>query len=267
MKCLIVFILLVPHVRETKDQLRNNRSIDYDSISEIYDQVRVGDPEIVFHLLEGIHLNSDSWVLDVGCGTGNNTFLFQHTTNAQIIGLDLSAGMLSEAREKITSVEFVQAPADALPHPSNSFDMVFMTEVIHHLPTPLSAISEVYRVLSSEGLACIVTQSHKQIEQRMTSRFFPATVTIDQARYPDTPEIEDIMSQAGFQKTWCFEYRLAAELLGEEYLKTVSRKGYSMLHKISEEEFQRGLQKLREALEQGEKLDYSAGYSFVWGLK
>ena len=242
------------------------KSIDYDSVSKVYDQVRIGDPEMILHLLEEFSPHSGSLVLDVGCGTANNTLLFQKSTGAQIVGLDLSGGMLTEATFKADLISLVQAPADMMPFQSNSFDIVFMTEVIHHLPDAASVIHEMSRVLAG-GLMCIVTQSHEQIEKRMTSRFFPATVAIDKARYPDIPEIERHMKSAGLESIWSKQYKFSPVILGEEYLDTVSRKGYSMLHKIPENDYQEGLKALRQAIANCEKLDYAAGYTYVWARK
>jgi len=138
--------------------------------------------------------------------------------------------------------------------------------VVHHFPDAASAIHEMERILDS-GFMCIVTQSHKQIEDRMTSRFFPATVAIDKARYPDIPEIERHMKSAGLESIWSKQYNFAKVILGEEYLNTVSRKGYSMLLKISETDYQEGLKALQQAFADGEKLDYAAGYTYVWARK
>ena len=243
------------------------KTIDYDKVSTIYDNVRVGDPEMIHQILRGVNLDRDSLVLDVGCGTGNNTLLFAETTHAQVTGLDISYGMLEKAREKNKQVPLVQAPADNLPFTNETFQFVFMTEVIHHLPDPQSSIVDIHRVLKKEGSLCIVTQSHKQIDGRMTSRFFPASASVDKERYPDVDVIEDFMLNSGFDRARIREYQFRPTKLGEEYLNTTRNRGYSMLHKISQAEYEQGLQALEAAFARGEKLTYSAGYSFVWGVK
>ncbi len=245
----------------------DEKSIDYDKISKVYDNVRVGDPEMVQQILQGITLNQESLVLDVGCGTANNTILFAEVTSAKVAGLDISYGMLEKAHQKTSRIPLVQSPADSLPYSSGSFHFVYMTEVLHHLPDISSAIEEIHRVLTDEGLLCIVTQSHKQIDGRMTSRFFPASASVDKERYPDIDVIEEYMVSAGFGRVILKEYQFRPTQLGEDYLDTVQNRGYSMLHKISTEDYERGLQELQTAFARGEKLTYSAGYSFVWGFK
>jgi hypothetical protein len=142
-----------------------------------------------------------------------------------------------------------------------------MTEVIHHLPDIPSAISEAIRVVKYSGSFCTVTQSHEQIADRMTSRFFPGTIEIDQARYPDIDEIMDMMTRGCVSEIWYTTRKFKPVQLGQDYLDTVSRRGYSMLHKITDTEYNEGLQNLRAAYESGAELDYSAGYTFVWARK
>jgi len=245
----------------------SHKTIDYDRVSKVYDNVRVGDPEMVHQILRGVSLDSKSKVLDVGCGTGNNTLLFTETSHAKVIGLDISFGMLEKAYEKSKTVPLVQAPADTLPFANNEFQFAFMTEVIHHLPYPQSSIKDIHRVLETGGLLCIVTQSHKQIDGRMTSRFFPASAKVDKERYPDIDVIEEFLLRAGFSEMTPKEYKFRPTKLGEEYLHTVENRGYSMLHKISREDYEQGVQDLKSAFESGEELTYSAGYTFVWAKK
>ncbi|MHA1934669.1 MAG: class I SAM-dependent methyltransferase [Candidatus Thorarchaeota archaeon] len=245
----------------------HEKSIDYDSVSKIYDEVRAGDPEMIHQLLQGAPLKPSSLVLDIGCGTANNTLLFSKTSGTFVIGLDLSSGMLKTAQKKTEGIELVQAPTNRLPFNGESFDFVFMTEVVHHLSDVESTLQEMQRVVSSQGASCIVTQSHEQIAERMTSKFFPATIEIDQERYPSIGELESSLRHAGFEKTTPRTYKFAPVRLGRDYLETVEKRGYSMLHKISDDEYDEGLTQLRKALAQEHHFDYSAGYTFVWAFK
>ena len=243
------------------------KTIDYDKVSKVYDQVREGNPEMVTKLLEGVSLTDSSLILDVGCGTGNNTILLATVISAQVAGLDISYGMLQKACEKGSQVPLVQAPADNIPFASDSFDFIYMTEVLHHLPDIPLTFQEIHRVLKTSGLLCIVTQAHKQIDKRMTSRFFPGTASVDKERYPDIDVIEAQLLEAGFSAVNPKEYIYKPERLGSEYLETIEKRGFSMLHKISTDDYEQGLEDLRAAFQQDEELLYFAEYSFVWATK
>jgi len=222
---------------------------------------------MVQQILQGMDIDQESIVLDVGCGTANNTILFAEVTSAKVAGLDISFGMLEKAHQKTVKTPLVQSPADSLPIAKETCHFVFMTEVLHHLPDMDSAIEEIFRVLELGGLLCIVTQSHKQIDGRMTSRFFPTSADVDKLRYPDIDVIEEVLLKVGFSKVNLREYQFRPTLLREEYLNTVENRGYSMLHKISSEDYEQGLNNLKDAYARNEKLTYSASYTFVWGVK
>ena len=242
-------------------------TIDYNKASEVYDIVRNGDPEMIAQIISGMSLTKNSVVLDVGCGTANNTLLFSLATQSHVVGLDLSRGMLGVACTKSPGIDFIQSPAERLPFHNESFDYTFMTEVLHHLKDVKSSLSEIYRILKPDGSFCVTTQSHEQIAQRATSMFFPSTIAIDQKRYPSIEAIKKILVTVGFTRAEAKTHLFKPQRLGEDYLLTIEKKGFSMLHKIDEEEYQSGLEKLRKQFSTGDYIDYSAGYTFVWGHK
>jgi ubiquinone/menaquinone biosynthesis C-methylase UbiE len=244
-----------------------NKTIDYDKVAKVYDQVRAGDPEMVQKILQGIDCSSGSMVLDIGCGTANNTLLFASSVPSRVIGLDISFGMLKKARRKSEQIGLVQGPAGSLPFAGETFQFAFMTDVLHHLPDISQAIKEIHRVLRSGGSLCVVTQSHKQIDSRMTSRFFPASASVDKERYPDVDVVEACLLNSGFADVDPKAYNFAPTKLGNNYLETATKRGYSMLHKISNEEYERGLADLKAAFARGEELIYSAGYTFIWAIR
>jgi len=157
--------------------------VDYNSISKVYDQVREEEIEELHSLLHGIEICEGTTILDIGCGTGNYTNLMERITGAKVYGLDASEGMLSKAKEKNSKITFVLGDACNLPFEDNYFSFIYMTDVIHHIQDINKMFYEIFRVLQTGGRVCIVTQSHKQIDLRYTSEFFPETAIIDKQRY------------------------------------------------------------------------------------
>ncbi len=244
-----------------------SKSIDYDSVSKVYDQVRSGNPQMVHEMLKGASVNEGNLILDIGCGTCNNTLLFMKASNTRVVGIDLSRGMLDKACQKGSQLNLIQSSADLMPFRTCSFDLTYMTEVIHHLPDFRTAIAAANRVLRNHGQLCVVTQSHAQIDSRVTSRFFPATVKIDKSRYPRIRNIEAAMLDNHFVKVRSDTYEFPTVDLGEAYLETVQKRGYSMLHKITQEQYNEGLARLREVIHSDQRLIYTPRYTFVWGTK
>jgi len=238
--------------------------VNYDDISKVYDRVRQADADLIRRLLQEIDAHPSAHMLDIGCGTGNYADALLRLSHAHIVGVDRSDEMLGHARQKNAQVSFRQGDAEHLPLDDALFDLVYMTDVIHHVPHIDRMFGEIRRVLKPGGKTCIVTQSHAQIAARPIARFFPATVTVDQARYPDIPAI--IIAATGQELTFLDEEINGDDeaVLDHSFLELVRAKGYSMLHLIADAEYRRGLARLEAALRQGDLTIRQAGRTLVW---
>jgi SAM-dependent methyltransferase len=108
--------------------------------------LRKGDPRFRFIA----SLQGAAVVLDLGCGTGNNSRLIRELFPAtEVHGVDLL-----KAKALPGYVKFSQMDLDtgnALPFRDNIFDAILFTHVIEHLRDPLRLGSEIHRVLKRGG--------------------------------------------------------------------------------------------------------------------
>jgi ubiquinone/menaquinone biosynthesis C-methylase UbiE len=103
-------------------------------------------------------------VLDVGCGTGSLAIVASRKVgpSGMVCGIDPSPPMIARARSKATKaytdVQFDTGVAEALPFSNTTFDVVFSTLMLHHLPRPVRQqfVREVRRVLKPKGRVLIV---------------------------------------------------------------------------------------------------------------
>lgn len=103
-------------------------------------------------------------VLDIGCGTGVLTRLAADTVGreGEATGIDAAADMIriarQEAREVGSTARFELAAVERLPFSDRAYDVVFLSFVIHCLPTDVKRIglSEVWRVLKANGRLVVV---------------------------------------------------------------------------------------------------------------
>lgn len=103
-------------------------------------------------------------VLEVGCGTGEIALRARARVGAggSVMGIDPSPEMIDVARRKASearlNIEYRIGVLEALPYPDNSFDIVFSSLMMHHLPEDLkrAGLQEVYRVLKPQGRLVIV---------------------------------------------------------------------------------------------------------------
>jgi ubiquinone/menaquinone biosynthesis C-methylase UbiE len=243
-------------------------NINYNNISQVYDKVRQSDLTLVKHLISGVTIDDDFKTLEIGCGTGNYSDLFQRLTNSAVCGVDPSTGMLSQVCQKNPHIDYRNGRADAIPFDDSIFDFAFMTDVIHHVPDLTAMFAEIRRVLKPAARLCIATQSHAQIAIRPIATFFPATMQVDQGRYPEIGEILTTSQLKGFnflKQEVLFAGREI--LLDQSFLQLVRLKGYSMLHLITPVEYQDGLQTLETALKDGPIKAKAAGETLLWLCK
>jgi len=91
-------------------------------------------------------------VLDLGCGSGENTWRLAEHAQA-VLGLDVAHARLQQARRY---GPVVQASAVALPLAGGSLDMVYAAHVLHHVETPEALLGEVRRCLRAGGTLLLV---------------------------------------------------------------------------------------------------------------
>jgi SAM-dependent methyltransferase len=93
-----------------------------------------------------------SRVLEVGCGTG---LLLSRVREfaPQVIGVDLSRGMLRRAVERGHRVG--QGSVTALPYAASSFDLVYSFKVLPHVDPLDHGLAEIARVLAPGGVAVL----------------------------------------------------------------------------------------------------------------
>ena len=239
--------------------------MNYDALSQDYDLTRNINIDNLKIILSKTNFNSAVKVLDFGCGTGNYTCAVKKLTNAIVYGVEPSDGMREKAISKNMNITFLKGDHTGIPVDDNSIDLLYMTDVIHHVPDLRSMFNEFHRVLKPDGFICILTESHKQIESRFWSAYFPSTVAAEQNRYPDIDTITGAASECGLIPdditTTDHPHKLQ---ITPEFVKLVENKGYSMFRLISDNDFDNGLSALKRDFEENIVINTNHGESFIW---
>ncbi len=127
-------------------------------------------------------------VLEVACGAGSG-LNYLATTAAQVVGLDYTASVLTEA-QKSAQVPLTQGDAQRLPYARGSFDLVLCFEAIYYLEDYQLFLAECRRVLAPGG-GVLICQSNPGWPD-----FVPGALT---TIYPTLPELTAGLTSAGFR--------------------------------------------------------------------
>lgn len=107
-------------------------------------------------------------ILDIATGTGDMPILMKSTQAERIIGIDISSGMLEVAKQKIKDqklenlISFELGDAENLPYDDGSFDAATVSYGIRNFQDLKKGLSEILRVLSTDGILVILETSVPQ---------------------------------------------------------------------------------------------------------
>jgi ubiquinone/menaquinone biosynthesis C-methylase UbiE len=76
------------------------------------------------------------------------------------ISVDFIEICKTNARRENVAVNFVQGNVSSMVFEDNTFDFIFCSAVFKNLKEPVTALSEMYRVLKNSGIALIVDMNH-----------------------------------------------------------------------------------------------------------
>ena len=162
-------------------------------------------------------------ILDIATGTGDLALALSATKASRIIGLDISAGMLSVGKDKVkaenleNTIEMVIGDSEALTYEENSFDAVTVAFGVRNFENLELGLSELFRVLKPGGTLVVLETAvptsflfkqgykfHTQVIIPLMGKLF----TRDQAAYkylsdsaavfPHGKQFNNILEKMGF---------------------------------------------------------------------
>lgn len=250
------------------------RKADCSSIASFYDKGRsLSEQNIdlwLWLVAKPSRMSEGARVLDLGCGTGRFSIPMATRLHFRVTGADSSREMLEKAREKDNNelVRWDRMDAQQLTYPSNSFDVVFMSHLLHHVDYPCQALSECHRVLTAIGVMLIRYGAIEQIRDDVEHTFFPEVLDIDEARTPTVKTVERWLVEAGFHGVKSQEIVQQTFETSTVHLNMAEVRGTSILSMISPGAFANGINTLENYIESNpddpwllyDKITLTAGY-------
>src|ERR1700744_4923731 len=106
-------------------------------------------------LLAQVPLTEARKIIDIGCGPGNSTeLLVRRWPNATVIGIDTSADMLRQARERLPRQTFVEANV-AHWVPPDGTDVLFANAIFQWVPDHLKQLQRLLGRLPAGGVLAV----------------------------------------------------------------------------------------------------------------
>lgn len=180
----------------------------FDNISPKYDllnRILSGGIDIQWRkdVIKMVQSAKPATILDIATGTGDLAIMMAKNTNAQITGLDLSAGMLEVGRKKVEAeglnnrVTMIQGDSENLPFEDNSFDCITVSFGVRNFENLEKGLSEIRRILKPGGTFIILEFSYptsfpmKQLYTFYSKNILPAIgklISKDQSAYTYLPD-------------------------------------------------------------------------------
>jgi ubiquinone/menaquinone biosynthesis C-methylase UbiE len=191
---------------------------------------------------------------DIGAGTGAFTVAFSDWFGLSVLAVEPSAAMRAQIPDR-PGIQVLEGEASALPLPDASADGAWLSLVIHHIPDLEAAAREIRRVLRP-GAPVLIRQGfpgRADPAHTFPWEFFPETARTV-GTYPTVEQTCQAFSAAGFRRDALEQVPETLTSLAE-FLAQVDtfRRADTNLRKLTDQEFLRGKEVLRRAVQDAEE--------------
>jgi ubiquinone/menaquinone biosynthesis C-methylase UbiE len=190
-------------------------------------------------------------LLDVGAGTGAFASAFAEWFDVAVVAVEPSAAMRARI-PRTPSIRVLEGNATALPLPDESVDAAWLSLVIHHIPDLAAAAREIRRVVRP-GAPVLIRQGFTIDERIELVRWFPETARVT-GDYPTVEQTCAAFAGAGFRQEALEQVRETYAGTLADFLREVDtfREADTTMRSLTEEEFLRGKERLRRAVDGGD---------------
>ncbi len=154
---------------------------------------------------EEANVKPGDYVIDVACGTGALAVAVSGNVglSGKTVGIDINDGMLDIAKSKSSPVEWINAPAEALPFEGDYFDCVVSQFGLMYFENQENAIREMVRVLKQGGSLAVAVWNKLDnnpglaAEEYLWQQVFDGEVDETPYRLGDRGALENLFKSSG----------------------------------------------------------------------
>jgi len=115
-------------------------------------------------IFKGCNLNNLGSILEIGCGKAREISYLKKIIAGEEIAIGLDLNIYKEWRTLSHIINFTVANAHYLPFKSGMFNLVFLKDVLHHIPqNRLKLLKEAFRCVKDGGLLRVIEANRYNI--------------------------------------------------------------------------------------------------------
>lgn len=208
--------------RATLEKIPHEMSSMFDQVAEKYDVMNLLLTGGLIHTwrvstCDAVGAGPGMKILDLACGTGSSTAEFA-AKGAEVVGCDLSAGMIARGKELYPHLNLIEGDATDLPFADATFDTATISYGLRNVVDTEKALREMLRVTKPGGKIVIAEFSHptsmifRKLYRFFLSKVMPVAAELfssDPAAYGylfesildwhDQQALANLMQQAGWR--------------------------------------------------------------------
>ena len=199
-------------------------------------------------------------LMDVGAGTGQFAAAFREWFGLEVAAVEPSAAMRDQIL-RVPGIDVFAGDACSLPLPDESADGAWLSLVLHHIPDLEVAAREIRRVLRP-GAPVLIRQGFPDRYEPIGNlkqdgieliRWFPETARTANT-FPSLADTCAAFAAAGFQQEALEQVRETRPASLADFLREVDtlRHADTTMRALTEDEFLRGKERLRRAVQRGQ---------------
>lgn len=239
---------------------------DYKKIASTYNR-RYSDNYLVNieNEIKGLIVsNNYKKILEAGCGTGKWISKIGNESN-KVFGLDYSLDMLKIHGSDRSNLNVINADAIQIPFKDNFFDLIFCVNAIHHFPDKKKFIAECKRTLTNNGMFAVFGVDPHIDKDWYVYDYFDSVYKNDLKRFPTLDFFKKFLEEEKFVN---IEIKVVEEIYNERIGNDVFNDPFlgkhhsSQLANLSDEEYEKGILKIKKQIEQNPKTVFKTSVIF-----
>ena len=123
---------------------------DFDEISGKYREKSLVQQKAALKLFNILKIVDSDDIIDIACGPGHVTKWLGNATRGRVVGIDISEGMIKQAKSLYPDIEFRQIAIEDMDY-DDEFDIAFCNSALQWFSDPEKAMAALFNSLKPDG--------------------------------------------------------------------------------------------------------------------